>query len=556
MRVYLLASALLVTGCLLPDVPAADAPDVPAPAELVLGPQVMCAEPAEDPDLPGFVDVTEAGGVAHLPDMPEWNQGLNGITSVRLEATGGFIVADLDGDALLDLMFSDFVGPPRFYFGQGDLRFTERSAADIGVETDSRQVNGGSAADFDGDGDLDIWLGTYVGGLLFRNDGQGRFEDVTDALGVRGAGNQISGAWADPDRDGDLDLYVAAHSPGSPSPGQPYENDPDHLWIQSDDGTFNDAAPALYPTGEAGQGFIGGWFDSDGDGWQDLYVVNDGGFGMGDMTGPPNRYFVNDGGTLAGAPEAGTDIGMLSMGLALGDMDNDGDIDAHVSNAGPTLLLRNEGDHLFTDISLGVAGFSDGSAGDISWGTIFFDHDNDGVLELHTSFGHMPTKADGGPLGTMNREEMPDQLWRLEGGGWTDIAGDVGVDDPAWSRAAQAVDLDGDGFAELISWSLDQGPRINHARCSERAWLTVQLEDATSPNRFAIGARITATGEGTPLVLREIGAGSTGVMSGGPPSARLGLNGAESVDLDVRWPDGTTDRFADVPTRQQLRITR
>jgi hypothetical protein len=552
MRTSAITAALLLTGC-PPSVTIAPQPSEPVLGNgtLEFGPQVTCADPADDPDLPGFVDITEQSGIAHVPLMPEWNGGQNGITSVQMEAAGGFIVADLDGNGLLDLVFTGFRSAPRFYFGEGDLQFGELSAELLGVELSGFHINGGSAADFDGDGDMDLWFGTYEGTYLYRNDGFGRFEEVSDELGIRGRGNHLSGSWADPDRDGDLDLYVAAHSPGSAGPGLGFENDLDSFWRQRNDGTFVDATLDLYPDGVAGQGFIGGWFDADNDGWLDLYVVNDGGTGGNN---PPNRYFANNGGSLEPMRDAGADVGMLAMGLALGDMDNDGDFDAHVTNAGSTLLLRNEGGHLWTDISLEVESFSDGSAGDISGGTIFFDHDNDGVLELHTSFGHMPTKI--GPNGTENRLEMPDQLWRPLESGWLDVAAAVGAADAAWSRTALAADLDGDGFPELITWSMNEGPRIQHARCNDRAWLQVELVDPTSANRFAIGARITATGNGTPLVIREIGAGSTGTMSGGPPVALMGLNEADTVDLDVRWPDGETERYLDVPTRRRVTINR
>ena len=542
----LLFSALLLLGC--DPAPAPPPPGGGVPG-LSLGDEIVCADPADG--LPGFTDVTVASGIAHQPPMPVWTDGGNGVTSVLMEMTGGFVVADLDSDGLLDLLFTGYRAEPRLYLGLGALQFEEVDAGARGLVTGGEHVNGGSAADVDADGDLDVWLGTYAGGLLFRNDG-GTFVEVGGELGVTGAGNQLSGAWADPDRDGDLDLYVAAHSPGSAGPGLDYPNHPDALWIQGEDGTFTDASSALYPDGVAGQGFIGGWFDADGDGWQDLYVVNDGGT---DPQQPPNRYFANVGGTLTPQPNAGAEIGMFAMGLALGDMDNDGDLDAHVSDAGPSLLLRNEGGHLFTDVSLEVEQFSDGGAGDISWGTTFFDHDNDGVLELFTAFGHMPTKDGRGPNDTVNRAEMPDQLWRRSGTVWVDVAPEVGVADPAWSRTAQAVDLDGDGFLELLSWSLDEGPKLFASGCNGRAWLEVRLEDTTGANPDALGARIIAS-DPSGSVLRQIEAGSTGVMSGGPPVAHMGLGSADVADVTVRWPDGETTLYTDVPTRRAITITR
>ena len=431
---------------------------------LSLGNEIECQAPAAG--LPGYEDVTEQAGVAFQPQMPEWDEGANGITSVMMEAVGGFAIADLNGDNALDLVFTAFDALPRLYLNLGALQFELVEAEISGLLIEGIHLNAVSAVDLDGDGDLDLHFGSSDGARIFINDGQALFTDATDDAGLGCTGNILGSTWADVDGDGDLDGYVLGYGPGSPAPDVPFENDPDILY-ENNAGLFVERTGTMHPKGQAdGQGFAAGWFDSDGNGRQDLYVVNDGGAWEGN---PRNRYFANNGEWTFTDLKEGADVGMLSMGLAIGDMDNDGDMDLHVSDAGPTLLLRNDGDHVFTDVSLALAGFSDGSEGDISWGTTFLDHDMDGVLELATAYGYMPTKSDEGPEGTLNRQEMPDQLWVQDDQGWRDVAPELGVADPSWTRTILSEDLDGDGFAELITWSMGGGPRIYRSGCNSNS---------------------------------------------------------------------------------------
>ncbi len=548
---------LLLSGCPIEGVdtppPGVAPPETSAWGDrLTLGSEVLCEAPATG--LPGFTDVTEEAGVAFTPVMPEWNEAQNGITSIMLEAVGGFAVADFDDDGWLDIVFTSFMDPPRLYRATGPLRYEEVPTATSGLDITGVHISAVSAVDYDGDGDLDLLFGTSEGARLYANDGAVVFEDVTLSTGLDLPGNFLGAAWADVDLDGDLDPYLPGYGAGSPGPNVP--SLPEHDWLlENDDGLFRDRSTTMWPLDLApGAAFAAGWFDGDGDGLQDLYVANDLG-GVG--SNAANQYFENLGDWAFTSLRDGADIAMLSMGLALGDMDNDGDVDMHVSNAGPTVLLRNEGDHLFTDVSLQVADFSDGSAGDVSWGTTFLDHDNDGVLEIATAYGFMPTKGVGmGPMNTENREEQPDQLWTREGSGWIDVASDLGVDNVAWSRSVLAEDLDRDGFAELITWSIDEGPRIHRSGCTENAWLRVHLQDSRGANVFAVGARVRTRGANDRLVSAEVQAGGEGVLSGGPPEVRLGLGDIDHVDLVVRWSDGYEETFAEVPTRRSVTIRR
>ena len=379
---------------------------------------------------PGYDDITVTAGLAHTPSIPVWT--VDDRTSVHIEASGGFAVGDLDGDGLLDLAFTSFEAPLYVFYSTGPMQWRAVPLDEHGIDTGGVLSNSLTAIDVEGDGDLDLYLGTLTGGSLWRNRGDGTFEPAPD-VGLDCPGNVLGSTWADVDRDGDLDAFIYTHGDW-PQGSETFQNHPDFLF-ENVDGEFvdrSDRLPGLNdPTGQA---FAAGWFDSDGDLLPDLMVVNDGGIWEGN---PRNRYYANRGDWVFEEIQGYADQGMLAMGLAMGDLDNDGDTDLHVTDAGPTRLLRNEGDHVFTDISLTVSAFTTAERGDLSWGTTFLDHDADGVLELATAYGHMPSKGvGGGPDDTSNRLDMPDQLWARSGETWTDIAPDLGVASTAWTRGS------------------------------------------------------------------------------------------------------------------------
>jgi hypothetical protein len=574
----LCAALLLAAGCVAGESeedPAAGSPEGGPPRDapsalLSLGEEVLCGDPvACDLPLP-CSDVTEEAGVAYLPPPPVQGEANSLVTSLDVEMRGGMVVADLSGDGQLDFLSTAGDEAPRYFRGDGAFGFEEVPAQESGLLLGGAFLHGASAADVDGDADLDLLLLARDRVLLLRNRGDGTFEDCSAALGVSAVpGRSISSAWADFDRDGDLDVYVTAHGAGAPGQGGNYLPDPDTLLVQQADGSFA-AEPRRLP-GEPpdGYGFIGGWFDADGDGWLDLYVANDLAGEYPDAA--DNVFFHNEGEAASGdpaavllrhAPEAGLDVALFSMGLATGDVDLDGDLDVHVSNAGPSFLGRNDsapgGGPLFTDISLHIEDLNASPRGDISWGTEFFDHDNDGRLELFTAFGHMPSKRQQPGVGAgANQESQYDTLlhWNIEDG-WHDIAPDVGLDDPAMSRTVVPADLDRDGFVDLFVWSLDRGPRLHHTACNENTWIRVDLRMPGTGNVHAIGARVEAWVDGWLRGVRELGAGSTGYSSSGPPELYFGLGAAERVTLAVRWPDGEWTVDEDLPVRRGVVLER
>ncbi len=536
------------------DLPAGDA------AEIELGDEVVCADPREGAALP-LTDVTAAAGVGYAAATPPWTTDPVLHPSAEIEVHGGFAVVDLDGDDHLDLLFTDAVAGPKMFLGDGDFGFTPVDATTRGLPGAADFAHGVSAVDLEGDGDSDLFL-LYMGhNRFFENDGTGNFTEITEDLGLAGRDDDrtITASWADFDRDGDLDLYVANHGEGSYGPGDTYTPDPDHLYVQEPNGRFRDRIEWMLGEDEHGYAFLGGFVDLDNDGWLDFYLVND--LAAEDPSIIGNLYFRNGGGADGEAwrwthtPEAALDFRMLGMGLAIGDMDRDGDYDLHITNAGATTLARNDGG-IFTDVSLAVAGFSDGTAGDISWATHWLDHDNDGDLELFTGFGHMPTKVDGRtPNNTQNRLEQPDALWSTDGEAFEDIAPALGVDNVAPTRASVVADIDRNGFPDLVTWALFDGPRVHRAGCNANAWLRVSLE-MEGRNVDAIGARVEAWVDGAVYAMGDNALGSDEVMCAGPAEVLLGLGDADEVGLVVRWPDGVTTVNAGVPTRRGVVLRR
>ncbi len=541
--------------------PPDDLPDGPE-ATLTWSAYTPCDEPDSSAWLP-FEDVTDAAGIAYAAATYDWPPPPDAYNTLDVEMTGGFVVGDLDGDGHHDLLFTDGAAAPRLFLGDGALTCQPADAAARGIPTD-RFLTGASAADADGDGDLDLLLLASTENVFLRNDGSGSFTDASIETGLAGGPvRSASAAWADYDQDGDLDVFVANDGVGSGESLSEYEPHRDALLQQQPDGTFEDRIDDAIPLADDGHGFIGGWFDADGDGALDLYVVNDLANGVNGK--PPNLFVRNLGaGQFEPAPEAGLDQPMLGMGLAIGDYDNDGDPDLHVSNVGMTLLARNDSTSdgvLFVDLSLSVADLTDRPIGDVSWSTFFFDHDNDGLLELFTAYGQLVSRydvEDGGPEGSTNAPEQQDTLlaWDPVSERFSDAAPWVGVNDPAPTRTAAAVDLNGDGFAELITWALYRGPRLWRSACSEASSLTVRLEDGTAANRDGVGARVEAWSGGERLLTRTVSVGSTGVFGSTPAEAHLGLGELDEVGLVVRWPDGSITVNAEVAAGGRVLVSR
>ena len=514
-----------------------------------------------------FVDVTEGAGIDFLH------------VNIRTDAMAlgaGAVVFDFNTDGFQDIYITSNNGPNALYQNKGDGTFSEVAAV-AGVDDPGRgSSNGGCAADYDNDGDPDLFVSHFGPSWLYRNNGDETFSDVTSrSLGnVSSLDRTMGCAWGDYDRDGHLDLVVVNHLKFSVGMNQleDFRQDPVFLEIHDSvvlyhsngDGTFNDVSRLLgdtsgpsmmAPLGNLwGAGFQPGWVDYDNDGDLDLYVVND----FGEQL-QPNVLWRNDGSKADSgwtftdvSNSTGAGVGMMGMGLAVGDYDLDGFFDFFVTDIGPNMLLNNKGHDLGFSISTVEAGAGVGRTAQgprVAWGTFFFDYDNDRDEDLYVVSGFLDAEN------VDNAEDQPNVLLRNNGDGtFTDISSGSGAEDPGVGRGGVFLDYDNDGCLDIFLSNLREKARLFRNLCdSGNNWLEIKLEGTTS-NRDGIGARINVVA-GNGSLMREVAAGSS-QMGQNMLAAHFGLGAAGRADsVSVRWPSGKVQVLENVKVNQRITVT-
>lgn len=534
--------------------------------------------PCEDPgDAERFAQWLGTGiDVAIAPD-DDTMEGPSGVV------TSGIALADFDGDSDLDVMVSNQGDELVLFTNDGTGQFTDESALS-GVAGLTRTTSL-SVADFDGDGDPDVIVGRTTGAYILLND-NGAFTDVTSTWGPLAGANEVvsGGSFADFDSDGDLDFYMGtyASNPGvfpDPQPNRLFRNDGDRfIEVTTSPGGTTDAASTLAVA----------WWDFDGDGDLDLWSAND--FGM---TTQPNQLWRNDGRDPADpngwlftdiSAEAGIDVAIFSMSATLGDFDNDGDQDAYVANmANNVLHVVHNG--TTTDEAVGrgvassvlpdpmprplqpplylalipemtefIANYTNAASGMYSltsWASIFFDADHDGWQDLFVANGAVLTAL------TPEATNQPNYLFVSDGDGTFTKRCWATPDVRGSSRGAAVGDLDGDGDLDLL-WS-DNGVNGDGAVIVGRNdmatgnWLAVELA-GVAPNTDAIGAKVTLQAGGLTQT-RWIDGGQS-YLSVSERVAHFGLGAATSVDsLEVTWPDGTIQQVTVPNINARLEVT-
>ena len=322
---------------------------------------------------------------------------------------------------------------------------------------------------------------------------------------------------------------------------------PDHLFRNNRDGTFSDVTTQAGVADTKGlYGFGVAWFDMDDDGWLDLLVANDSG---------PNYVYRNLGnGTFddisypSGAALDGNGRDQAHMGVAIGDYDNDGRDDVHITNFADdfNVLYHNHDGTSFSDVSFSL-GIAQVSIPFLGWGTDFLDYDNDGWRDLLVVNGHVYPAADRMDWNTSYAQRA--LLWRNLGGKKFEEVGaaaGAAVTTPRVARGAATGDFDNDGGVDFVVNTIDGSPLLAHNEGAGRGhWLTVQLrgDPARKCPRDAIGSAVFVTAGGQRM--RGEVASGRGQISQSDLRVHFGLGAATAVSsVDVRWANGPTVTYA------------
>jgi len=533
---------------------------------------------ASEPQCPiQLRDVTRETGVTFVH-----TDGSSGQRYIVETVASGLALFDYDNDGDVDIYFlngarlgtsADVGGAtslPRnaLWRNDGNWKFTdvtERSG--LG---DTNYGVGVATADYDNDGDQDVYISNFGPNKLYRNNGDGTFSDVTKNAGVEDGDRKIGAgvAFLDIDHDGDLDLFAAHYVDftyenhrgvrfnGHPAYGGPldYRPTPFSLFRNNGNGTFTDIGVESGVGNYKGAGMGVICFDAELDGDTDIFVAND-------KTG--NSLLLNDGkgnfkenAGLAGIAYDMAGRAQGSMGIECADVDNDGLPDLFVTTYQQELatLFRNAGKGLFDDVTAQTRA-GEGTLRYVKWGVGVVDFDNDGQRDLFIACGHLHDnvhlfdnttlyEAPSIVLRNVGRDAGPSWSAPPSAIRFVNVS-DKSGDGPLVKRSARGAafdDLDNDGDIDVVILNSRREPTIMRNESARGNWLGVRLV-GTRANRDAIGARVKLFASDLTLV-DEVHSGR-GYQSDYGRRLHFGLAKREKVDrVEVHWPGGRTNVIA------------
>lgn len=487
-------------------------------------------------------------------------------------APGGVAVFDYNGDGRADVFFTNGAQTPslektsaryanRLFRNDGNMRFTDvTDAAGVGGVG---YAMGAAAADYDNDGDVDLFVAGVRQNQLLRNQGNGRFDDVTAKAGIATSEWAVGGGWFDYDNDGRLDLFVVNYVQwsagntrycGDQARGiriychpRFFQGLPNRLFHNRGDGTFDDVSASAGLQQHVGKGMSVAFADFDRDGRIDAFVTND---------TVPNFLFRNLGnGTfretalLAGVSVPTSGRPVSAMGTDFQDYDNDGWPDLHFTAlTGETFpLFRNDtrGGFEETTQSSGLAKLTVRSSG---WCSVFVDINNDGRKDLFTANSHANDR-----IGDLEATawKQANSLFLNEGkAGFRDASTESGLGSSiAVHRGCGVADFNGDGRLDVVVLTLGSPAELwQNDSAPDRRWLIVRLIGAKS-NRDGIGARITV-GDQVRMMTTAMG-----YASSSHAGAHFGLGEQTGpLRVQIEWPSGAKRVVENVKVNQILEV--
>ena len=505
-----------------------------------------------------FEDATQAAGL----DFVQHFGGCGEHYFIEQVASGATVI-DANNDGNMDIYFPapTALGPckipadakQRLYLNDGKAHFTLAENAFGSSKTDYGLA--ASTGDYNNDGFADIYVASYGKNTLYKNNGNGTFTDVTKAAGVAAGGMCTGSVWFDADQDGDLDLYVLRYCnwsvkndikcPGGACGPTTYGAARNTFYRNNGNGTFTDFTKQTKLATEMRRSLGVAAFDSDGDAKTDLFVANDLG---------PNSLFKTLGGLkfeelgmMQGIAYGITGATQANMGVAVGDYDEDGDMDVTITTFQnePNTLYRNDGG-FFTDVS-GETGMAAATLPYLAFGTSFLDVNNSGWLDIFFADGHvspMTKTFDGKP-----NSKQHNQLLLNEGGKrFSDASKALPDSNVKVHRGTVVADFDNDGLEDILVTATNDKPTLLLNKSKTGNWIAIDLKPANG-SATPIGAKVVAHIGKRTLTRQVIGGGSYA----GDSSKRLhfGIGTASRVDaIDVIWPSGNIETFSDITTNQ------
>jgi hypothetical protein len=487
---------------------------------------------------------------------------------------GGVALLDYNNDGLLDIFLvnggrvTSPMGTPenfdrknprywnRLYRQNRDGTFTDvTEQAGLTKAGDGNYGMGVAIGDYDNDGFPDLYVTSYGKNILYHNNGNGTFTDVTAKAGVTAGGWSVSAGFLDYDNDGKLDLFVTRYMEWDTKhsktcggewhtycPPEEFPATTSILYRNKGDGTFEDVSQRSGIAAKKGRGLGVAFADYDGDGFTDIFVAND---------GMQQFLFHNNGnGTFTErALESGAGLSedgrrLSGMGVVFQDYDNDGKPDVIVTELPREIygVYHNEGNGSFTYRSLesGLGALTSGSSG---WGIGLEDFDNDGWKDLFVAQGHVLDNVEQIDP-SLHYKELP--LLAMNHNGHFERM-DSGAQIPWAARGAAFGDINNDGWVDAVTTVLGGPPQLFLNRKGNQHWLTITLR-GTRSNRDGFGARVEVNGQ----VRFATSAGS--YLSASDKRLHFGLGSGEHAKVEVVWPSGIHQKLQDVRVDQFLEL--
>lgn len=487
---------------------------------------------------------------------------------------GGVALLDYNNDGLLDIFLvnsgrlTSVMQMPEFfarnfprywnrlYRQNRDGSFTDvTEAAGLAEAGPGNYGMGITAGDYDNDGYTDLYVTSYGKNVLYHNNGNGTFTDVTERAGVAAGGWSVSAGFLDYDNDGRLDLFVTRYMEWDTRhnkicggerhtycpPGE-FPATTNILYRNRGDGTFEDVSQRSGIAAKKGRALGVAFADYDDDGFTDIFVAND---------GMEQFLFHNngEGGFTERAGDAGVALSddgkpFSGMGVDFRDYDNDGRPDIIVSDLARQIyaVFHNDGNGAFSYRSLetGLGVLSTGSSG---WGMGLVDFDNDGWKDLFVAQSHVMDNVEQIDP-TLHYLEAP--MLALNHGGRFERA-DPGSSSRVAGRGAAFGDLNNDGWMDVVMTVLGDRPMVFRNLGGKRHWLTIGLR-GTRSNRDGFGARLRVEGQ------TQYATSAGSYLASSDKRIHFGLGTATSTTVEIRWPSGMRQLLNNVSADQFLEV--